>query len=195
MEGFKANPKMKSDISCYKEGGYVSRKKKEDHEDVAMDKEVVKKGVRQHEAAKHKGEEKTELKLKGGRRVKKTGGVVNKFKTGGVCNPMKTGGLTNAMKNGGDVKKTPAAKGPAAKKSKEPKKYADGSSVGSMRAGKQSDMSDMLLQQAAQAAQGSQGGMGSAQATGGMGAAYPMGAEEDLIRGIRAVGRAMGGRI
>jgi hypothetical protein len=186
MEGFKANPKMKSDIGCYKEGGYVSRKKKEDHEDVAMDKEVVKKGVRQHEAAKHKGEEKTELKLKGGRRVKKTGGVVNKFKTGGVCNP---------MKNGGDVKKTPAAKGPAAKKSKEPKKYADGSSVGTMRAGKQSDMNATLLEQAAQAAQSSQGGMGAAQATGGMGGAYPMGAEEDLIRGIRAVGRAMGGRI
>lgn len=224
MEGFKPNVKMKSDISCYKEGGYVFRKKhseeKEESKDIAKDKAMIKKAVGQHEGAKHKGQEKTELKLKTGRRVKKTGGVVNKYKTGGVCNPMKTGGVTNAMKDGGScykeggaismkmdkedrkkvasVKKTKAAKASApsaaAKKSKEPIGYADGSSVGTMRAGRQDDMSN-LLEDAAKAVQGSQGGMGAAAATGGMGNAYPMGAEEDLIRGLRAVGRAMGGRV
>lgn len=299
MEGFKPNVKMKSDISCYKEGGYVFRKKhseeKEESKDIAKDKAMIKKAVGQHEGAKHKGQEKTELKLKTGRRVKKTGGVVNKYKTGGVCNPMKTGGVTNAMKDGGScykeggaismkmdkedrkkvasVKKTKAAKASApsaaAKKSKEPigysdgrnvdskrytygeingipvteeqmraaeaaelarpksqseleleefanrargnmnrpgqssmgglrfqkmPGYADGSSVGTMRAGRQDDMSN-LLEDAAKAVQGSQGGMGAAAATGGMGNAYPMGAEEDLIRGLRAVGRAMGGRV
>lgn len=77
---------MKSDIPCFKEGGsvYKSRMHKEDPQELAEDKAMVKKGIRQHEAAQHKGEPKTEIKLKAGRRVKKTGGVVNKFKTGGV---------------------------------------------------------------------------------------------------------------
>lgn len=217
MEGFKPNVKMKSDISCYKEGGYVSRKKhseeKEESKDIAKDKAMIKKAVGQHEGAKHKGEDKTELKLKAGRRVKKTGGVVNKYKTGGVVNPMKTGGVCNPMKDGGAismkmdkedrkkvaaVKKTKAAKASApsaaAKKSKEPIGYAEGSSVGTMRAGRQDDMSN-LLEDAARAAQSSQGGMGAAASTGGMGNAFPMGAEEDLMRGLRAVGRAMGGRV
>lgn len=208
MEGFKPNVKMKSDISCYKEGGYVSRKKhseeKEEAKDIAKDKSMIKKAVGQHEGAKHKGEGKTELKLKTGRRVKKTGGVVNKYKTGGLCNPMKDGGAISMKmdkedrKKVAEVKKTKAAKASApsaaAKKSKEPIGYADGSSVGSMRAGRQDDMST-LLEDAAKAVQGSQGGMGAAAATGGMGNAYPMGAEEDLMRGLTAVGRAMGGRI
>jgi hypothetical protein len=208
VEGFKPNVKMKSDISCYKEGGYVSRKKhseeKEEAKDIAKDKSMIKKAVGQHEGAKHKGEGKTELKLKTGRRVKKTGGVVNKYKTGGLCNPMKDGGAISMKmdkedrKKVAEVKKTKAAKASApsaaAKKSKEPIGYADGSSVGSMRAGRQDDMST-LLEDAAKAVQGSQGGMGAAAATGGMGNAYPMGAEEDLMRGLTAVGRAMGGRI
>lgn len=107
MEDFRKLPKMKTDIACYKEGGYVSRKKdkKDDHEDVAMDKAVVKKAVGQHESAKHKGEEKTELKLKKGGRAKKDAGTVRKYKTGGVCNPMKTGGLSNPMKKGGSCYK------------------------------------------------------------------------------------------
>lgn len=205
MEGFKPNVKMKSDISCYKEGGYVSRKKhSEEKEDIAKDKSMIKKAVGQHEGAKHKGEGKTELKLKTGRRVKKTGGVVNTYKTGGLCNPMKDGGAISMKmdkedrKKVAEVKKTKAAKASApsaaAKKSKEPIGYADGSSVGTMRAGKEDDMSN-LLSDAAKAVQSAQGGMGAAAATGGMGNAYPMGAEEDLIRGIRAVGRAMGGRV
>ncbi len=208
MEGFKPNVKMKSDISCYKEGGYVSRKKhseeKEEAKDIAKDKSMIKKAVGQHEGAKHKGEGKTELKLKTGRRVKKTGGVVNKYKTGGLCNPMKDGGAISMKmdkedrKKVAEVKKTKAAKASApsaaAKKSKEPIGYAEGSSVGTMRAGREDDMSN-LLSDAARAVEASQGGMGAATATGGMGNAYPMGAEEDLMRGLTAVGRAMGGRI
>ena len=108
MEGFKPNVKMKSDISCYKEGGYVSRKKhseeKEEAKDIAKDKAMIKKAVGQHEGSKHKGEGKTELKLKTGRRVKKTGGVVNKYKTGGVTNVKKEGGAIE-MKKGKDDKK------------------------------------------------------------------------------------------
>lgn len=88
MEGFKSNPKMRSDISCYKEGGSVGYKsrhseKTEMKEDVAQDKAMVKKGVAQHEASKHKGEPKTELKLKTGGRCKKEGGKVRKYKAGG----------------------------------------------------------------------------------------------------------------
>ena len=106
MEGFKANPKMKSDIACYKEGGsvYKSRTHKEDPAEVAEDKAMVKKGIRQHETAKHKGEEKTEIKLKQGGRSKKDTGTVRKYKTGGVCNPMKDGGAI-AMKKGKEDKK------------------------------------------------------------------------------------------
>ena len=107
MDSFRKLPKMKTDIACYKEGGYVSRKskKEEDHEDVEMDKAVIKKAVGQHESAKHKGEDKTELKLKKGGRAKKDAGTVRKYKTGGVANPMKTGGLSNPMKKGGSCHK------------------------------------------------------------------------------------------
>jgi len=88
MEGFKSNPKMRSEIACYKEGGSVGYKsrhseKTEMKEDVAQDKAMIKKGVAQHESAKHKGEPKTELKLKTGGRCKKEGGKVRKYKAGG----------------------------------------------------------------------------------------------------------------
>lgn len=106
MDSFRKLPKMKTDIACYKEGGYVSRMKR-DHEedDVAEDKKMVKKAVGQHEAAKHKGEEKTELKLKKGGRAKKDAGTVRKYKTGGLTNKLKTGGLSNPMKDGGSCHK------------------------------------------------------------------------------------------
>ena len=88
MEGFKKNPK----IACYKEGGqvgYKSRKTPCDAKDMKEDKAVVKKAVGQHEAAKHKGEGKTELKLKSGGRCKKDGGTVRKYKKGGEVIGMK----------------------------------------------------------------------------------------------------------
>lgn len=102
MEGFKPNQKMKSQLACFREGGYVTKKqliafeKKEDREeekkDIAEDKKIVKKAIGQHESAQHKGSEKTEIKLKAGRRVKKEGGVVNKFKKGGQTKKMAAGG-------------------------------------------------------------------------------------------------------
>lgn len=109
MEGFKSNPKMKSDIACYKEGGsvYKSRGGKADHSDEPQDKAMVKKGIRQHEAAKHKGEDKTEIKLKQGGRCKKEGGTVRKYKAGGAIE-MKKG--KDDKKKIAQTKKTKAGK-------------------------------------------------------------------------------------
>ena len=109
MEGFKSNPKMKSDIACYKEGGsvYKPRGGKADHSDEPKDKAMVKKGIRQHEASKHKGEEKTEIKLKQGGRCKKEGGTVRKYKAGGAIE-MKKG--EEGKKKIAETKKTKAGK-------------------------------------------------------------------------------------
>jgi hypothetical protein len=83
VEGFRPNTKMKSQIACFKEGGSTTPAKRESkrHEkaDVAEDKKIVKKAVAQHEGAKHKGEEKTELKLKSGGRAKKDKPSVKRF--------------------------------------------------------------------------------------------------------------------
>lgn len=80
MEGFKSNTKMQ----CFKEGGsvkYKSRKSEmaEEKKDITKDVGMIKKGVKQHEEARHKGEPKTKLKLKTGGRSK----VVGKYKAGG----------------------------------------------------------------------------------------------------------------
>lgn len=94
MEGFKTNPKMQ----CFKEGGsvkYKSRKseiaeeKHEEKKDIAKDVGMIKKGVKQHEEARHKGEPKTKLKLKTGGKSKlvgkyKSGGSVGKYQVGGI---------------------------------------------------------------------------------------------------------------
>ena len=88
MEGFKKTPK----IACFKEGGqvgYKTRKTACDTKDMKEDKAIVKKAVGQHEAVKHKGEGKTELKLKSGGRCKKEGGNVRKYKKGGEVIGMK----------------------------------------------------------------------------------------------------------
>jgi hypothetical protein len=83
VEGFRQNPKMKSQIACFKEGGSTTPAKREEKKhakaDVAEDKKMVKKAVAQHEGAKHKGEEKTELKLKDGGRAKKDKPSVKRF--------------------------------------------------------------------------------------------------------------------
>ena len=83
MEGFRQNPKMKSQIACFKEGGSTTPAKREEKKhakaDVAEDKKIVKKAVAQHEGAKHKGEEKTELKLKDGGRAKKDKPSVKRY--------------------------------------------------------------------------------------------------------------------
>jgi hypothetical protein len=111
MEGFKKTPK----IACFKEGGqvgYKTRKTACDTKDMKEDKAVVKKAVGQHESAKHKGEGKTELKLKSGGRCKKDGGTVRKYKKGGEVIGMK--------KTADDKKDIAGIK----KKGSEPKKKA-----------------------------------------------------------------------
>jgi hypothetical protein len=83
MKDFKSTEKT----VCFKEGGQVSykpRKQYKDDSDISQDKAIVKKGVSQHEAKLHKGEPKTELKLKNGGRAKKEGGCVGRYKTGGT---------------------------------------------------------------------------------------------------------------
>ena len=83
MEGFRQNPKMKSQIACFKEGGSTTPAKREakcdTKADKAEDKKIAKKAVAQHEGAKHKGEEKTELKLKDGGRAKKDKPSVKRY--------------------------------------------------------------------------------------------------------------------
>ena len=111
MEGFKKTPK----IACFKEGGqvgYKTRKTACDSKDMKEDKAIVKKAVGQHEAVKHKGEGKTELKLKSGGRCKKEGGNVRKYKKGGEVIGMK--------KTADDKKDIAGIK----KKGSEPKKKA-----------------------------------------------------------------------
>lgn len=85
MKDFKSTKKA----ICFKEGGQVSYKSRkpmveEADADMKQDKLLVKKGVSQHEAKLHKGEPKTELKLKCGGRAKKAGGCVGRYKTGGT---------------------------------------------------------------------------------------------------------------
>ena len=81
MDGFKSSQKMQ----CFKEGGSVKYKsrhseKTEMSEDIAKDTKMVKKGVKQHEEARHKGEPKTKLKLKAGGKSK----IVGKYQAGGA---------------------------------------------------------------------------------------------------------------
>jgi hypothetical protein len=83
MKDFKSTEKT----VCFKEGGqvaYKSRKQYKDDSDMSQDKAIVKKGVSQHEAKLHKGQPKTELKLRSGGRAKKEGGCVGRYKTGGT---------------------------------------------------------------------------------------------------------------
>ena len=98
MEGFKQNQKMKCDLPCYKEGGFVKRDKAKHSEstevkkDVAKDKKIVKKAFKIHDEQSH--DEKTDLsKLKKGGRAKKEVGTVKKYKTGGCVKKMADGGM------------------------------------------------------------------------------------------------------
>lgn len=98
MEGFKQNQKMKCDLPCFKEGGFVKRDKAKHSEstemkkDIAQDKKVVKKAFKIHDEQSH--DEKTDLsKLKKGGRAKKEVGTVKKYKTGGCVKKMAAGGM------------------------------------------------------------------------------------------------------
>jgi len=108
MDGFNKLPKMQ----CFKEGGSVKTKpvakcsggkmKEGGKTDKVQDKAMVKKGVKQHESALHKGEPKTELKLKTGGRAKKATGTVKKFE--------KASGEYGAKKTAADKKNIAGAK-------------------------------------------------------------------------------------
>jgi hypothetical protein len=85
MEGFKKLPKG---VACFKEGGsvYKSRhsEKSEVSQDIAKDKQIVKKAVSIHDKQQHQGEKTDLSKLKKGGRAKKDVGTVKKYKTGGT---------------------------------------------------------------------------------------------------------------
>jgi hypothetical protein len=140
MEGFKQFKK----VQCFKEGGTVQRqianyekreRKTEMTEDTAQDKSMVKKGVRQHEAALHKGEPKTELKLKCGGRAKKEGGSIRKFEN--------ASGQYGAKKTAEDKKNIAEAK--KFKKGGKVKKYEDGGSVFDSIKGLGTDLKNNIL--------------------------------------------------
>jgi hypothetical protein len=85
MEGFKKLPKG---VACFKEGGsvYKSRhsEKSEVSQDIAKDKQIVKKAVSIHDKQQHQGEKTDLSKLKKGGRAKKEGGCVGRYKAGGT---------------------------------------------------------------------------------------------------------------
>jgi hypothetical protein len=155
MDGFKSLPKMQ----CFKEGGSVKNKmpaflKKETKSEVKMDKaqdkSMVKKGVKQHESALHKGEPKTELKLKTGGRAKKATGTVKKFeKASGEYGAKKTAEdkknikeakqFKPAFKDGGKACAPSAAK---KAKNKPAKMCGGGKSVSKMQTGGPVDVKD-----------------------------------------------------
>jgi hypothetical protein len=122
MEGFKANPKMKCDLPCFKEGGFVKRDKSKHSEstemkkDVSQDKKIVKKAFKIHDEQSH--DEKTDLsKLKKGGRCKKDVGTVKKYKKGGAVDAAEKG------KPSGDKGKTKKVTAKP-KKAKTPSKAA-----------------------------------------------------------------------
>ena len=145
MDGFKKVVKMKTG-GAVKPAEYVTRKqfKQEEVNDVAADKQMVKKGVSQHESFLHKGEPKTELALKKGGRAKKELGTARKFIKPAAAasgakkepNKYKTGGSVDnvygAKKKAGDldnIKKTKDITPVKLCGGKSVKKMADGGGV------------------------------------------------------------------
>ena len=114
MSDFKATPKMKSDLPCFKEGGSIQKqvenftkrdRKSVELADTTQDKAIVKKAFGQHDKAKHGGSEPTEIKLKKGGRSKKETGTVKKYKTGGSVD-----NEYSAKKASGDLDRIAAVK-------------------------------------------------------------------------------------
>jgi hypothetical protein len=107
MEGFKKLPKG---VACFKEGGsvYKSRhsEKSEVSQDIAKDKQIVKKAVSIHDKQQHQGEKTDLSKLKKGGRAKKEGGCVGRYKSGGkVENAYGTPKTDKDIKDIADTKK------------------------------------------------------------------------------------------
>lgn len=128
MDGFKKSTKMQ----CFKEGGSVKYESRKEHKeemssDISQDKAMIKKGVKQHESALHKGEPKTELKLKTGGRAKKAAGTVKKFKVGGTVE--NTYGTPMTKKDIKDVDNTKKQKPKMLCGGGSMKKYAAGGAI------------------------------------------------------------------
>jgi hypothetical protein len=126
MEDFKSIIKMKAGGSVDKAiEAYEKRERKtEVSGDIAQDKAIVKKGVKQHESNLHKGQPKTELKLKQGGRAKKEGGCVGRYKAGGSVE--NAYGTPKTKKDIKDIANT---------KSQKPKKMQMGGMTGPAPAG------------------------------------------------------------
>lgn len=129
MEDFKKIVKMKTGGSVSKAiAAYEKRERKtEESADIAQDKSLVKKGVRQHEAALHKGEPKTELTFKQGGRTKKPTGTVRKYKTGGTVENAYAAKKTD--KDIKDIANTKRQKPQMLCGGKSVRKYAEGGGV------------------------------------------------------------------
>ena len=129
MEDFKRIVKMKPGGSVSKAiAAYEKRERKtEESADIAQDKSLVKKGVRQHEAALHKGEPKTELTFKQGGRAKKSAGTVRKYKTGGTVENAYAAKKTD--KDIKDISNTKRQKPQMLCGGKSVRKYAEGGGV------------------------------------------------------------------
>lgn len=209
MDGFKKAPK----IACFKEGGQVGYKSRKEHSeskemsaDIKQDKAIVKKAVGQHESAKHKGEGKTELKLKCGGRAKKDTGTVKKYKKGGEVIGMKK--TADDKKDIAGIKKKGSAPKKQAPKTKQAPAqdmpmFEEGGNV-LQRVGRRLRDNVMGTPEQNEAARkqldkvAEQPGMiGSmergARALSGQGAVTDK--ERELLKGVEAIGRACGGAI
>lgn len=83
MEGFKSNPKMKSDLPCFKEGGSVSKAPKMKAQAATEEKMAKKKAKTPSAAVVKEKETPVEFTAKKGGRAKKETGTVKKYKAGG----------------------------------------------------------------------------------------------------------------
>ena len=200
MEGFKANPKMKCDLPCYKEGGFVKRDKAKHSEstevkkDVAKDKKIVKKAFKIHDEQSH--DEKTDLsKLKKGGRAKKEVGTVKKYKTGGCVKKMAAGGMgaqTDAELAMANAAAAPTPPAMAPRKRRRPMTAAGTAGMGAAPG---------LVGQLGMGAAGTAGVDAMASQPLGEMPQSPMGSMSDdermnMMRGLQAVGQyAYGGKV
>ena len=196
MEGFKQNQKMKCDLPCFKEGGFVKRDKAKHSEstemkkDIAKDKKIVKKAFKIHDEQSH--DEKTDLsKLKKGGRAKKEVGTVKKYKTGGCVKKMADGGMGAQT----DAELAMAAKAAAPSAAFQPGSREDLALKQKMAPRKRRHpMAGMGAVSDAERAMLNNAGMGDA-GMAGMGAVSDA-ERANVMRGLQAVGQyAYGGKV
>lgn len=125
MQDFKQNPKMKSDLPCYKVGGLVSKAPKMKEQAAVEEKEALKKAKSPSAAVVKEKETPVEFAAKSGGRCKKEGGKVKRYKTGGVVGADGKGGDQDKIKK--VVAKDKKAASPSAAGGKKPvQKFAFG---------------------------------------------------------------------